>query len=333
MKLLAHVHMMPPVHNAGAEHFLLALFREMERRGHETEVIAAHAHGDWTIDGVCCHGDPPGELAACLYEWADLVLTHLDMTKTAVDYATEYHRPLGHIVHNPDQLQANQVRLNEAQLIIANSEWLAERISTDVRTVVVRPPVDAARYRVTPGDSVTLMNMTEAKGARVFYDLARRLPDVPFLGVLGSYGHQLPPPPGLDNVTIWENQPDARTIYRRTRVLLMPSEVESWGRCAIEAAVSGIPTIAHPTIGLVEALGPAGVFADRQNLREWEMTLRALLDPAWPAASRRVQARAAQLDPKRDYDAFERACLQTIQSREFAYRPTYFVGPGKATWA
>jgi hypothetical protein len=59
----------------------------------------------------------------------------------------------------------------------------------------------------------------------------------------------------------------------------MPSSYESWGRVAIEAACSGIPTIAHPTDGLLEALGPAGIFVDRRKTRQWQAELERLDDP------------------------------------------------------
>ncbi|MFZ4156354.1 glycosyltransferase [Streptomyces pseudogriseolus] len=76
----------------------------------------------------------------------------------------------------------------------------------------------------------------------------------------------------------------------------MPSLYESWGRVAIEAFASGIPVIAHPTPGLVESLGDAGIFAYRDDLGAWIHALHALKDPAnWTQASLRVRARSIEL--------------------------------------
>ena len=45
---------------------------------------------------------------------------------------------------------------------------------------VVYPPIDPTRYRTTPGSRVTLINLNERKGGRLFLELVARLPDVDF---------------------------------------------------------------------------------------------------------------------------------------------------------
>jgi glycosyltransferase involved in cell wall biosynthesis len=74
------------------------------------------------------------------------------------------------------------------------------------------------------------------------------MPRQGFLFVVGAYGRQVRP--RLANVQVippvaWDRMREA--VYARTRVLLMPSEYESYGRCGVEAAHAGVPTIAHPT--------------------------------------------------------------------------------------
>jgi len=163
--------------------------------------------------------------------------------------------------------------------------------------------VFADEYRTTPGEKVTLVNLNESKGAHVFYALAERMPDIRFLGVIGAYGEQTVR--DLPNVEIRPHGTDMRAVYGSTRLLLMPSSYESWGRVGVEAMCSGIPVIAHPTPGLLEALGDAGTFCDRDDLDSWEVAVRRLLEGRrWVSASRRATARAAQLDPAEDLNAW-----------------------------
>ena len=92
-------------------------------------------------------------------------------------------------------------------------------------------------------------------------------------------------------------------VYARTKVLLMPSVYESFGRTAVEAMVSGIPVIAHPTPGLCEALADAGIYAHRDDLDAWQAALGGVLRPeAWQTASDKAAKRAADLDPAADLD-------------------------------
>ena len=59
---------------------------------------------------------------------------------------------------------------------------------------------------------------------------------------------------------------------------------------------SAIPVIAHPTPGLVESLGPAGIFVDRDDPDGWVRALAELDRPrAYATASRAASARAEEL--------------------------------------
>src|SRR5690606_34956091 len=125
-------------------------------------------------------------------------------------------------------------------LAVFNSQWLADRVGWPHPQIIVRPPVGQDDYRTTPGDHVTMVNLTASKGCEVFYEVARRRRDDRYLGVIGAYGHQIVR--RLPNVEIAAHTGNMRDdVYARTRVLLMPSDYESWGRVAVEAIVSGIP--------------------------------------------------------------------------------------------
>jgi glycosyltransferase involved in cell wall biosynthesis len=110
--------------------------------------------------------------------------------------------------------------------------------------------------------------------------VARLLPDTRFLAVRGGYGHQVIPKVVPSNVEVIDTTDDpVGEIYARTRILLVPSFYESWGRVGLEAASSGIPVIASPTRGLQESLGEAGIFRDPERPAHWAAAITMLSDP------------------------------------------------------
>jgi glycosyltransferase involved in cell wall biosynthesis len=194
---------------------------------------------------------------------------------------------------------------------VLNSEHLAHRFAGQLshqRTLVVRPHVAGDDYATKPGEMVTLVNSNRDKGGELIDPLARALPDLGFLVVEGAYGEQIRPTAA--NVEWLPMQPPTAmrdAVYARSRVVLMPSASESWGRVAVEAMSSGIPVVAHPTPGLIESLGEFGIFADRADIAQWVEALTRLRNArTWNAASRKARARAQEVEAmtRADVDAF-----------------------------
>lgn len=312
IRVCAFFHKYPPYHNAGAEWMAHALLRDLVRRGHRVDVLVNRGGtGPEEFEGVAIDRfvNPVQEAAAK----ADVILTHLDMTRYGILAGHHFGKPIVHLLHNDRQIQFHRIREMDASLLIANSEWIS-KVYADWPGpfAVVHPPVEPDEYRVRVWDGhdrVTLMNLSEAKGGPLFWRLAQALPDRRFLAVLGAYARQEKPDRIPSNVMLVANTPDVvAEVYARTRILLMPSSYESWGRCAVEAACSGIPTIAHPTPGLVEALGTAAVWLDRDDDDAWIRAINRLFDDPveYRSRSEAACARAAELDPRLgDYDRFE----------------------------
>jgi glycosyltransferase involved in cell wall biosynthesis len=193
----------------------------------------------------------------------------------------------------------------DGDLLVFNSESLRAATEHTAPSIVAHPPVFLDEHRTTPGDHVTIVNCSPDKGIRVAWRLAEAL-DLRFLGVKGGYGEQITPrAPNFETIP---TQRDMRDVWERTRILLMPSLHETFGLVALEAACSGIPTIAHPTPGLVESLGPSGIFVDRDDIDGWAREIRRLQDPAeWSAASAAARQRADQLDTAGSLDTFTAA--------------------------
>lgn len=328
MKVLAHVHKYPPLHNAGAEAMLHEVLLHFIAQGHEAYVTHPNRIAPYRLDGVVVF---PTMTARELHDAArdaDVVITHLDRTANAVAAARTQGKPLVHLVHNERQLAFHHVTPDGGPtLVVFNSEWIAREVRWRGDSLICRPPVSVDRYLVPETDrrpaDVTLINVTIAKGSAVFYELAEANRARSFLGVMGAYGVQdVGRRRRLRNVELIGNTPDiVRDVYARTRVLLMPSGYESWGRVAIEAAANGIPTIAHPTPGLRESLGDAGLFAQRAKVNEWKHHLEALDDDdAYREASDRARARADELEKLTHDDlvALERAVLR-LTGKPHAY--------------
>jgi len=152
---------------------------------------------------------------------------------------------------------------------IANSQFTAAayKKTYGFDPVVIYPLIKAEDYRTDPvGGSVLFINPHPDKGVALAIALARRCPEIPFTFVeawtleadLREEVKQALQP--LRNVTLLPRTRDMRSVYRKARILLAPSQYqETFGRVAAEAHVSGIPVLASRRGGLPEAVGPGGV--------------------------------------------------------------------------
>lgn len=309
MRVLAMVPDYPP-RGVGSWVMTHNLLRALVVRGHAVDVVLAAPTGDpYELDGVRVWPYKDKSDPFRFIDDASVLITHVESAGRPVALGNARGVPVVQIAHNAGAFTESALKRRAAALTVFNSQHTAARLGPlCVRSMVIHPPVSAADYATTPGDAVTLVNLSEDKGAEVFYALAERFPDRQFLGVRGGYGTQVIPhgEDDLPNVEVVDHVPPDQMrarVYARTRVLLMPSAHESWGRVGVEAMCSGIPVIAHPTPGLRESLGEAGTFCDRDDVDGWEDALRRLLDGRrWRAASRKAKTRAAELDPAADLD-------------------------------
>lgn len=321
LKVVVRIHAYPPGHNAGSEWMLHSMLRALAARGHTVEVWLSRyspARHPYVVDGIQVVPFAARMDFGAAVSSADVVVAHLENVPPTAGLAQAVGKPFVAVCHNTAPVIFRNVGRSGAALVVYNSdhmvatarEYFAQHpeATEPARTLVVRPPVFGGDYATAPGGKVTLVNLNRDKGGDVFWHLAERLPHVEFLGVKGAYGKQVERRGGLENVEIVDHLPGDRMrdeVYAKTRVLLMPSAHESWGRAAVEAMASGIPVVASPTPGLVECLADAGVFVERGDLDGWVATVEALTDPAhWAKASQAASARAAELDPSGDLAAW-----------------------------
>jgi amino acid adenylation domain-containing protein len=109
--------------------------------------------------------------------------------------------------------------------------------------------------------AVLLANACAVKGLPIFLELARRFPDRPFAALHG-YGTteaDLAALRAQPNVALWRNERELDTLFRRTKIVLVPSLwMESFGMVVVDAMLRGIPVLAADHGALPEAaLGTA----------------------------------------------------------------------------
>lgn len=321
LRVIARFGYYPPRHNAGSEWMSHSMLRALVARGHDVEVWLSRYSPDkepYDIDGVRVIPYAARLDFGAAAKGSDVIVSHHENVPPAGALARGLGRPFVVICHNTAPVIFKNVGRGSTALAVYNSlhmraeaeAYFCEytKAARPERSIVVRPPVIADDYRTRPGDRVTLVNLNLDKGGEVFWRLAERMPDVKFLGVRGAYGQQVERRGGLPNVEVIDHMPGDRMrdeVYARTRILLVPSANESWGRVAAEGMASGIPVVAAPTPGLSECLAEAGIFAERADLEAWQSAVERLLEPAaWAEASERAVARSKALDPAADLAAW-----------------------------
>ena len=204
------------------------------------------------------------------------------------------------------------------KLVIAGcSAFVAGRIRDrlDLEARVLRPLIrfDLYRHPGPRGESVTLVNAHPTKGLEIALAVAARLPHREILLVdswlltraerrdLAARVARLP------NARLHPWVPRMSEIYRRTAVLLAPSQVEDASpRVILEAQASGIPAVASRIGGIPEILGDGGVLLDPGAPGErWSEAVEAVLaDPAELAARAVANAARPELSPAAITDDF-----------------------------
>jgi glycosyl transferase family 1 len=282
-----------PFANAGGEWALHWMLAPLAAAGHHVRVVSAlfprGTAAPHVVDGVEVW---PATATERVLADTDVMVSQLGATRDACNASARLQVPLVYLFHNDLTVATWGLTPRDVTGVVYNAAWIREAvIHGDERWayapgVVVRPPAPMAAYELPDGpdpfdrERITLVNPIPAKGAELFYELAwSRRRDL-FLAVEGGYGSGLRPRPARHKNVEWQpNTPRMRDdVYARTRVLLVPSVYESWGRVAGEAMAAGIPVIANRTPGLVECLGSAGLFADLRRPHEWHALLDRLRD-------------------------------------------------------
>lgn len=312
MNIVLSIHLYPPQHNCGAEMMIHRIAKHLQSKGHHIRVLLHQANyykitNNYVYDGVDVF-PPNANVIENLFNWSHAVFTHLDYTKWSINMAAMKKKPLFHLIHNshkyPEIVQAER-----KQHIVYNSEWIKDSLQYDFDNFTLTPPINTSQFSSdkssVSNEYITLINLNENKGGKIFEEIARALPNKRFLAVMGSYDEQFIPK--LPNVKVVPNSPNIKSVYEQTRILLMPSKYESWGMTATEAMSYGIPVICTETEGLKENCSNAGIYIkNRADVKEWiDAIFKLEKAVAYNAQSEKVRKRAMELGGEENLDKFE----------------------------
>ena len=203
----------------------------------------------------------------------------------------------------------------EGLFCLTPSRWLLTRChdaglsEAEVLHPIIEPDCyDTAGSR----DRVTVVGASADKGLALAIEIARLCPDIPFDVYQTwqqpdqTHSKQIE---GLENIRITGAVPEFGDVLARTRILLVPSRMETWCRAVTEAQVNGIPAVASDVGALPESVGTGGVLLpfDSGAMR-WADAIRELWNhpDAYAALSSNARAMAArpQLEVDRIVDQF-----------------------------
>lgn len=310
-----------PLYNAGSECMAHVINKCLVSKGWDVTVLVPETKGR-SFEGVQTVPFHNIKDAQNILEKATLLVSQHTYEPLAERVAKLLDLPIIYVIHENTRIPHLHKRLaayDRSKIhLLYNSTWLERFYKTrgwNLDSKVLFPPVFPHEYnfkRNSDKKYVGLINCNENKGGSFLIDLATRMPDIQFVGRLGSYGHQIKKK--LPNLHYLPHSAEKREIYKDLDIVLMPSKRESWGRVAVEAMSLGIPVIAHPTQGLQESLGQAGLFASRYKPEEWVALIRRLREDPWfhTRKSMEGQTRANELDPTQQLIDLE-AWLQKIQ--------------------
>jgi len=210
--------------------------------------------------------------------------------------------------------------------IVANSPYTAAIVTKHfgVEPHIAPPLVHLTNYVTDRAHArfVTLISPHPRKGLNLVLDLASKLPKLNFLLVEGwpmdkpQWNALLERVKPLSNVTVRRSTSDMRDIYKETWLLLVPSELETFGRVVVEAQVSGIPVFCTDVGALKWVAGAGGLaFSATDDVSEWAAQLDQLAkDNNWYSElSRRAVENVNRLDfqPEHVVTHFEMALPKT----------------------
>jgi glycosyltransferase involved in cell wall biosynthesis len=239
-------------------------------------------------------------------------------------FFTEHPMEIPHAVHLHGMLpveHAEELCSQGVRNFISCSEFIRSRLLQRIgggagfRTPVIYNAFVAESYKTDIcGDYVTFVNPNRQKGLEIALRIAKALPNIPFLFIKGwsrsdaELAEFFDLVSGLKNLVIEHSTLDMMSVYRRTKLLIIPSQVEEGaGRVIIEAQISGIPVVGSDIGGIPEMIGDGGVVLAPRDLDSWVRTV----SDVWRSSARwQSLSRLALANSRRDLFSYDKVIEQ-----------------------
>lgn len=264
----------------------VGIAKELQRRGHTVTFVTTSRANKPIRDvyrGIpwVYFSNAENELRAA-HVWSS---PHFPFLNTVRRLNRSFQKPLVITMHfgeNLETVRDNQTKEWAEFLWIVsdhNSKSVRERLTESgvpilyksvetIRPVMIENEVKfQERGTIPSGKYITLINANVMKGLPLFIALAQRFPNRRFLGVRPYY-NRINVPENFSNIKWINIQDDVRDILKDTRILLVPSLYESWGRVAFEAMYNGIPVI-HTTPMSPTDPGNTRASGSTEGMCEW----------------------------------------------------------------
>lgn len=202
----------------------------------------------------------------------DILISQLKYGVTAINYGLSKNKKCILILHS--YLKDYDKLVNNPKVIkIFNSNYVYKQYNNiEGEYYIIEPIIDYPKYEklfnknIDCREYITMINPSFSKGGDVFYQLCKYYKDRKFLVCEGGYLKHTQPLKKfreLSNVLVIKNtERIIEEVYTRSRIVIMPSRLETYGMVACEAASLGIPIILNKNTGLYDNIGKIGLYAD-----------------------------------------------------------------------
>ncbi len=240
----------------------------------------------------------------------NVILTQLMWSDVTLKLAKKHNIPsIMRVCKIPLELDLSKSSDHSPTALIATSKYIKNYIKEkwNRKAHIIQPLVETKKYIISDkefnpinNEYIFMFNPLVRKGGEVFRKVAKQLPNKKFGAALGwsslkedSYPNNFSKkyvkrvsesegskfdgslPDYVDfkdchNVEILKPEDDVKVIYKRVRLLLMPSQwEEAFGRVAMEAMINGIPVVGSNVGGLKETIDEGGILLDKGDVNKW----------------------------------------------------------------